>query len=121
MSLRLVEPDDFISQLTGVDNLGTSPNASYSQYLDFGDSDYSYFYAFAGETISIATSGDFYLDTVVRLYNSSVSFLASDDDSGYGYNSLLNYTAPYSGTYYVNVSGYDNTEAGGYTLSVNVG
>ena len=115
----MYEPDNSFGL---ADYLGASPNSTYSaQYLSYGDDDYSYFYAYAGERISIETSGDFNLDTVVRLYDSSVSFLASDDDGGYGYNSLLNYTAPYSGTYYVNVSGFDNTEAGGYTLTVNAG
>ena len=122
MSTQLVEPDNSFSQLTSADYLGTSPNyGSYSQYLSYGDDDYSYLYAYAGETISISTSGGYYLDTTLSLYQGyGGSLVAYDDDGGYGYNSSLNYYVQTSGYYYVDVAGYQDNYAGSYTLNVNV-
>ncbi|NGZ26949.1 MAG: hypothetical protein G8345_08675 [Magnetococcales bacterium] len=58
------------------------------------------------------------LDTYLRLLDSSSSVLASDDDSGEGYNSLINYTPLYTGTYYVSAQGY-SSYTGSYSLQIN--
>ena len=66
----------------------------------------------AGDTITATTalpSGGTAMDTYLRLFNSSGTQLAFDDDSGGNYYSSLTYTFTASGTYYIGVSGYANT------------
>jgi hypothetical protein len=58
-------------------------------------------------------------DPYLSLFNSSGSFLASDDDGGEGLNSLLLYTAAYSGVYYLEAQAYDATETGAYLLTAS--
>jgi serralysin len=74
------------------------------------------------------TSGQFYQfalngsgstplsDPYLSLFNSSGSFVAEDDDSGPGANSLLVYQATSTGEYYLEASAF-STETGEYTLS----
>lgn len=57
-------------------------------------------------------------DPLLGLYDSSGSFLASDDDGGTGYNSSLSYTPTTSGAYYISAHSYASG-AGSYLLSVN--
>lgn len=40
-----------------------------------------------------------------------------DDDSGGNNNSLISFTAPSSGTYFLNAAGYDGRHFGTYTLT----
>jgi len=44
---------------------------------------------------------------------------SSDDDSGVGLNSEINFTAPATGTFYISVGGY-STSTGTYLLSVDI-
>ena len=73
-----------------------------------GDADWYYFNVSGTGSIHIetTTSGD----TEIYLYNSSLSLLASDDDSGVGYGSLIVRSLG-PGTYFVQVveHGYDST------------
>jgi hypothetical protein len=57
-------------------------------------------------------------DPLLTLYSSSGAFVASDDDGGVDLNSLLVYTPSASGTYYVGVSGY-NQSTGAYTVGAS--
>ncbi|MCH8240812.1 MAG: PPC domain-containing protein [Proteobacteria bacterium] len=57
-------------------------------------------------------------DPLIRLYNASGNQIASNDDGGPGLNSLLNFTATTSGTYYIAADAW-SSETGRYTLSVN--
>ena len=54
-------------------------------------------------------------DPVLDLYDPSVNFVATDDDSGGARNSRIAYTAETSGTYYLGASAFD-TGTGGYTV-----
>ena len=90
----------------------------------------------AGDTITATTalpSGGTAMDTYLRLFNSSGTQLAFDDDSGGNYYSSLTYTFTASGTYYIGVSGYGNTaynptsagngvagDTGDYSLTLNL-
>lgn len=47
-------------------------------------------------------------DSFITLYDESFNALASDDDGGAGFNSLLHYTPGTTGTYFVGVSGFSN-------------
>ena len=59
------------------------------------------------------------LDPRLRIFNSSGTLLASDENSaGDGKNALLNFNAPSAGTYYVQVSGATASSVGDYTLSI---
>ncbi len=76
--------------------------------------------ATAGLVLTAATfrpTGGDIADTRLRIFNASLSLVASDDDSGPGDYSLVNYIVSATGTYYVGVSagpnsGYNPTVAG---------
>lgn len=77
----------------------------------------------AGQTylFSVRGTGDSPLsDTFLYLSNSSLSaagLLQTDDDGGDGTNSLITYTATYTGTHYLGVGAYpDSGLTGSYTL-----
>jgi methionine-rich copper-binding protein CopC len=55
-------------------------------------------------------------DPYLILYNSSITQLATDDDSGDGTNARLTYTAPSTGIYYLGAMDY-SAGTGGYTLA----
>ncbi|WP_198037855.1 M10 family metallopeptidase C-terminal domain-containing protein [Rhodobacter xanthinilyticus] len=57
-------------------------------------------------------------DTLLSVYNSNGTLIASNDDvTSYNRFSLIDFTASYSGTYYVAVGAY-GSETGAYTLQV---
>lgn len=120
----MYEPDN---SFRTADYLGASPNNTYYQrYIGYGDDDYSYFYAYAGETISINTYSDYYytndVDTTVTLYRGYYgSQVAYNDDGGAGLDSSLNYYVSRSGYYYFDVEGYSYSSTGYYNVSVDVG
>jgi hypothetical protein len=47
------------------------------------------------------------LNSYLRLFDSNGNELANNDDSGSSSNSLINFAAPTTGTYYLGVSSYD--------------
>jgi hypothetical protein len=91
--------------------------------LTQADRDWSSFSATAGTLITIGTDavvGMPTVDTFVDLIaDDCTTVLAFDDDGGPGLYSLLNYTAGYTGTYYVRVRGFVDTSVGFYKLFVN--
>jgi hypothetical protein len=58
-------------------------------------------------------------DPYLRLYDSGGTLIASDDDSGEGLNSLINYTPASSATYYLGAAGY-GSNTGQYTIAAEV-
>ena len=76
----------------------------------------------AGETYMISVRGsgsDPLTDSVIFLLDDAFSVVDLDDDGGSGANSLLTFTAAYTGTYYVDVEAYpDSGLTGEYTLDV---
>jgi len=75
--------------------------------------DWAYFSATAGsqytiQTLNLGTNAD----TVLYLYNSSLTQLAYDDDSGPGLASLIIWTCPTTGTYYVMEAPYSDSRDG---------
>lgn len=57
-------------------------------------------------------------DTILRLYNGNLTSIASNDDSSLGSSSLIEWTAPKSGTYHLRVTGYTG-DVGPYRLWVS--
>jgi hypothetical protein len=84
-----------------------------------GDVDWFLFAAVAGETYVIDTTLATLDDSVLALYDrDGQSKIQEDDDGGPNRASKLFWTAPESGDYFVEVSGYGST-IGTYTLSVS--
>lgn len=58
-------------------------------------------------TVSVEDATQFFgLDPIVAIYTDSGTQVAFDDDSGLGLNSLLNYTVPLDGDYFIMVGGF---------------
>jgi len=87
-----------------------------------GDVDWINFYATQGTLITIGT--DAYqgssTDTYLELYAAcGGGMIASDDDSGPGFFSLIsNFPAPQTGYYYCKVRGYSTSTTGNYRMFV---
>ena len=60
-------------------------------------------------------------DPLVRVHDSHGAELAVDDDGGDGLNSYLEFTAPSTGTYFVEATSFGGQAVGGYTLAALVG
>jgi pre-peptidase len=90
----------------------------------FGDNTYYDLYGFngtAGQQLTITLSSSQF-DTIALLYNSGGgSPIAADDDGGGGTNSLLVFTLPSTGTYYIGVNSYDANSFGTYQLTLQCG
>ncbi|MFM7273485.1 MAG: Ig-like domain-containing protein, partial [Gammaproteobacteria bacterium] len=72
----------------------------------------------AGETYRFDMSrvaADSLSDPLLQLYDANEELLASDDDSGGGYNASLTFTAPATGTYLLAAFDY-STDTGNYSL-----
>ena len=117
-----VEPNNSLStaQLLGCGNV-LRP-ATLAAGVTPPDTDYVSFTANAGERITIATDANgagSAGDTRIRLFNNSGATLATDDDSGPGLYSLIsNFVAPYTGTYYVGIAGFNATFTGNYLAAI---
>ena len=76
----------------------------------------------AGQTYMISVRGtgaDPLQDSVVFLFDQAFDLVDLDDDGGSSTNSLLTFTATYTGTYYVDVEAYPGSGGTGeYTLDV---
>lgn len=87
-----------------------------------GDHDWIRLDLTAGQSISISLSGagtSPLADSYLILRDAAGNQVAFDDDGGpVGYDSLLNFVATSSGTYYIDVGAYNNQYAGTYQLSV---
>jgi serralysin len=79
----------------------------------------------AGETylVNVRGTGATPLeDTLLGLFDQAFELVNSDDDGGQGVNSMLTFTADYSGTYYAYVAGFPDSRdlTGEYTLDTRV-
>ena len=85
------------------------------------DSDFFGFSALAGTTYTIEVILDTHSDTELILYDSRGNLLDDDDDGGGDGGSLLEWTAPITGDYYVEVRSFDRSlDAGSYTLYLEI-
>ncbi len=83
-----------------------------------GDRDFFFFSAERGREYRIETHLGSNNDTVLVVYGPDGDHLVDDDDSGDSGASLLEWVAPSSDTYYIEVSGFDGT-LGTYDLSLS--
>lgn len=84
-----------------------------------GDHDWIRVELVAGQTYQFALNGvdaGALSDPSLNLRDSVGNVIASDDDGGAGYNSLLTFTAASTGTYYLDAHAYSN-ETGTYELT----
>ena len=85
------------------------------------DLDFFGFFAEAGTTYTIEVLLDTHPDTVLKLYDSRGNFLEENDDAeGLGNGSRIEWTAPSTGEYYVEVYSFDqSSKRGFYNLSLS--
>jgi hypothetical protein len=106
------EPDDQSYNATMI----SADYATQSHTLTQDDEDWYYFNVDSGYYYVIETSGN--LDTYINLYDSNISFLASNDDGGMDLNARVTWYCSHSGTYYFSVRGIGSSETGGYSIWV---
>ncbi|HEV2043409.1 MAG TPA: M10 family metallopeptidase C-terminal domain-containing protein, partial [Sphingomicrobium sp.] len=87
-----------------------------------GDHDWFRIELVAGQKLTISLDGITLHDAYLRIYNAGDALLAENDDISPGVvlDSRLVFTAPYSGTFYIDVGAYDDASAGTYQLNVDV-
>ena len=97
---------------------GSSPTAARINYP--GDVDVFRFEAISGQGYLLETLG--VIDTYAQLIASDgATVLRVDDDSGEIRNARIEWIAPSSGTYYLEVRHYSSSEVGDYQVSVTAG
>ena len=85
----------------------TGPLKFFGAIDFFADVDVFRFQAGSDGSATIQLSADFSaLDTILTLLDSSGNFLASDDDSGFGSDSLLTYTVRRGELFFVEAEGF---------------
>ena len=97
-----------------------------------GDHDWYRVSLTAGQTYTFLLNGSgasALEDPYLKLFNSAGTLLKQNDDSGVGRNAKLVFTAPTSGTFYIDAGAWDTTSnnpsdtdlyTGGYTLSMQL-
>lgn len=103
---------------TGTLTVGTPVNSAIDAT---GDHDWYALTLTAGTTYVLYTSatGGFDADTTLMLRNSSGNLLRYNDDTVGTYSQIV-FTATYSGTYYLDVGAYANSETGSYRVQAVV-
>ena len=94
------------------DTAAVAPNLDVDMLainLDAGD-------VFTATTNLFTSKGKILGDTVLQMFDKAGLLVDSDPDTGLGFESTLNFTAPVAGTYYVAVSG-DGNEAYNPTIA----
>ena len=88
----------------------------------FGDHDWVRIELTAGQKITITLDGISLEDPYLRLRDASGALLAENDDINLGLvrDSKIVFTAPTTGTYYIDIGAWDEAYAGTYELSVQV-
>ena len=92
--------------------LGSGDRLDNGRYYD----EYS-FTMEAGQNAVVSVVSDA-IDPMVEVYDAAGSLIASDDDGGDGLNSLLDFSAPRSGVYWVRVLTYGSGASGQYDIQV---
>ena len=107
--------DDHGNTLAEATSVG-APSSTAGNLERNGDRDYFRFVLATGGPLSVYTTGS--TDTYATLTRSGSSFRLTDDDSGPGVNFRINVPDAQTGTYYVEVRGYETGTTGVYTLHV---
>ena len=109
----------------GVDTAGTiAAGETILTQLDYaGDSDWFAFDIALGQAISFSTAagtGAAANDTVITIYDAAGNALLTNDDNGTDLYSFVDFAAEATGTYYVEVSGFDGVATGSYSLTASL-
>jgi len=85
-----------------------------------GDRDWFKLTAAAGTSYVFGTQLSTLADSVLTLYgrDGATVLVANDDAPGRGFGSEIRWTAPASGTYYLEVRAYSSSQAGAYALEI---
>jgi hypothetical protein len=111
------------ADVTGCAQPWIMPGLTTTQQLTTNDScvraysDRFRIYLRAGQTITVAQNSAAF-DAFLVLWAPNGSYVAVDDDSGEGLNSLLTYTAPAAGAYTIEALSFGSGSTGAYTLIV---
>jgi hypothetical protein len=123
IAARTLPPDDASadSGTRGRVDVGASVRGS----LDYpGDHDWFRVRLEQGQSYRFSLNGEGdpnLADPLLRIRDGHGQELAMDDDGGAGFNSYLEYTAPSTGTYYLDVQAFDQSATGAYTLIAAAG
>ena len=99
-------------------DVGSTVNGSIET---IGDHDWFKIELTAGEAVSVSLKGISLEDPFLTIRDANGAVLFSNDDisSGVNRDSLLSFTASYTGVYYIDAGGFDNGYTGTYQLSVS--
>ncbi len=118
-TFTVLAPDDF------GDNAASAASACVGSTLSGrietgGDRDWVKFRATAGQKITFTTQLTTLQDSVLTLYdrNGTTVLARNDDAPGLGLASEIRWTAPASGTYYLEVKAYSGRQTGAYSLTL---
>ncbi|HAX37600.1 MAG: hypothetical protein A2Y37_05150 [Spirochaetes bacterium GWB1_60_80] len=120
-AISLSGPDAYEQDDSRTASKAITPDGTRQQRNFYDDAnDWLSFTAVAGKTYVIETWLVGGADTVVYLYDGSVSLASNDDKSADDYGSRLSFTAPASKTYYIKVYSYNGLKGAnrGYDISV---
>lgn len=99
-----------------------APGGTLDSTLDTaGDHDWIRFEAAENQVLRIGVAGigaAALADTTLTIRDAEGNEIAFNDDSGDSLNSELLFVAPAAGEYYIDVGGYDDSEAGDYRVTV---
>ena len=90
----------------------------YGSIEDAGDVDFFSFRAWGGREYVIETHLGTNPDTFLTLYNRAGDIIDQHDDSGSGGGERMVWVAPSTGTYYIEVKGYNSGATGTYYLTL---
>ncbi len=114
------ETQDALGNMSTIYSMDIGDTFSGSLSLN-GDTDWVAVTLIAGQSYTFALDGSGaspLSDPYLRLYDSTGSQIAFDDDGGPGLNSSLTFTATASGTYYIAADAYNQASSGDYTMSM---
>ncbi|HUV90078.1 MAG TPA: PPC domain-containing protein [Anaerolineae bacterium] len=102
--------------------VGASISATDANFVPYSgpgpDQDWYGFYVKAGRSYRASTSNLDGVDTYVEIYTEGGQLGPSDNDSGGGFDSKVEWAATYTGYYYVHVSNLISGSKGSYDLKI---
>lgn len=113
--------DDIPGDTSTTATLSIGATAKSGLIDSLGDWDWYRVELVAGTTYSVAMNGSGtspLADPLLYLTDASGKYIAKDDESGAGSNALMVFTAPNSGTYFIEASAYNDEGTGAYTISI---
>jgi hypothetical protein len=106
--------DDVSDDVNSIDSVAVGGSRS-GTINSAADQDWFSISLVAGQSYTFDAIGSSLSDPELTLRNSAGTPLAYDDDGGSGFNSQINFTAPTTETFFLDVGGFDAT-IGTYTL-----